>query len=325
MKSAPLPRPLRGIIPPLATPLLASPVSAQDRLDHKGLERLVEHVLAGGVHGLFILGTTGEAPALSHALRCEVIERTCEIVAGRVPVLAGVTDASLAESVSLAEHAADAGCAAVVHAGPYYFPTAQPELARFMEQLAAAVPVPVFLYNMPSHTKLTFELDTVRRLMETPNIAGIKDSAGQLLYFKKVLHAAAARPDFSVLIGPEELLAEAMYMGAHGGVTGGANLDPRLYVELYEAAQAGNIERARGLSARVLKLSLSIYTVGKTWAGYLQGLKCALACMGICEDVLAEPFARFGDTEKQKIADAVRELRLGLSPSTVGVAAKDED
>src|SRR5690242_1166346 len=86
MPSAPLPRPLRGIVPPLATPL-----RDRDRLDHAGLERLIEHVLAGGVHGLFLLGTTGEAPGLSHRLRCEAIERACAQVAGRVPVLVGVT------------------------------------------------------------------------------------------------------------------------------------------------------------------------------------------------------------------------------------------
>src|SRR5580704_5011704 len=86
------PGPLRGIIPPLVTPLLG-----RDRLDHNGLERLIEHVLAGGVHGLFLLGTTGEGPSLSHRLRCELIERACEQVAGRVPVLVGVTDTSFAE------------------------------------------------------------------------------------------------------------------------------------------------------------------------------------------------------------------------------------
>lgn len=305
MKNCSLPRPLRGIIPPMATPLLD-----HDRLDHAGLERLIQHILAGGVHGLFILGSTGEAPSLSVRLRRELIERTCDQVAGRVPVLVGITDPSLAEAVDLAEFAADAGAAAVVHAGPYYFPIAQPELTETMTHLAESVPLPVFLYNMPSHTKVTFEPDTVRRLLEIPNIVGIKDSSAQLLYFKKVLHSAAARPDFSVLIGPEELLAEALFMGAHGGITGGANLDPELYVSLYDAARSGDQARARELSARVLRLSMSIYATGRFWSGYLQGLKCALACMGICDDLLAEPFQRFGPAERKIIEKHVRDLGL---------------
>ena len=128
MTSASLPRPLRGIIPPLATPL-----SDRDRLDLPGLERLIEHVLAGGVHGLFLLGTTGEAPGLSHRLRCELIERACAQVAGRVPVLVGVSDTAFVESVELAEHAADAVAHAVVLAPPYYFPAGQAELAGYVD------------------------------------------------------------------------------------------------------------------------------------------------------------------------------------------------
>src|SRR5262245_34459383 len=104
-----LPKPFRGIIPPLATPLLD-----RDRLDPARLERLIEHVLAGGVHGVFILGTTGEGPSLSYRLRMEVIDQTCAMVAGRVPVLVGITDTSFVESVQLAEHAAEAGAQAVV-------------------------------------------------------------------------------------------------------------------------------------------------------------------------------------------------------------------
>ena len=113
MKSAQLPQPLRGVIPPLATPL-----SEHDVLDVDGVDRLVEHVLAGGVHGLFVLGTTGEGPSLSYKLRQELIERVCERVNGRVPVLVGITDSSLAEAVQMANLAADSGAQAVVAAPP---------------------------------------------------------------------------------------------------------------------------------------------------------------------------------------------------------------
>src|SRR3954454_15133593 len=110
----PPPGPLRGIIPPLVTPLLD-----RDRLDHAGLERLIEHVLGGGVHGLFLLGTTGEGPSLSYRLRRELVQRTCSLVKGRIPILVGITDTSFVESVSLARYAAEVGASAVVAAPPY--------------------------------------------------------------------------------------------------------------------------------------------------------------------------------------------------------------
>jgi len=132
-------------------------------VDVAGLERLVEHLIEGGVHGLFILGTTGEAPSLSYRLRHELIEQTCKQVAGRLPVLVGITDTSFVESVNLANVAAKAGAAAVVLSAPYYFPAGQPELLEYVEDIVAELPLPVFLYNMPSHTKLTFEPETLRR------------------------------------------------------------------------------------------------------------------------------------------------------------------
>src|SRR5262249_52367562 len=155
------PIPLRGIIPPMITPLVD-----RDTLDAAGVDRLVEHLLAGGVHGIFILGTTGEAPSLSYRLRHELIARVCGPVAGRAAVLVGITDTSCVESVILANKAAAAGAQAVVLSAPYYFPAGQPELWEYIEDIAGELPLPVFLYNMPSHTKITFEPETVRRALD---------------------------------------------------------------------------------------------------------------------------------------------------------------
>jgi dihydrodipicolinate synthase/N-acetylneuraminate lyase len=305
----PLPRPLRGIIPPMITPL-----ADHDRLDHSGLERLLEHILAGGVHGLFILGTTGEGPSLSYRLRCELIDHVGERVAGRVPWLVGVTDTAFTESVNLAEQAADAGAAAVVLSTPYYFPAGQPELIEYVEHIAREMPLPIFLYNMPSHTKLTFELDSLRRLFELPMILGLKDSSGDMTYFHRVLRLIGGRPDLSLLIGPEALMAEAVLMGAHGGVCGGANLAPRLFVELYEAALAGDLERVRAGQARVMELDATLYRVGRHASAFLKGVKCALACLGVCEDAMAEPFQRFAPPERSQVREHLEQLGLSLGP-----------
>jgi len=297
--------PVRGIVPPLITPL-----RDRDTLDVAGLERLIEHVIGGGVSGLFLLGTTGEGPSLSYRLRQELIERACRQVKGRVPILVGITDTAFTEAVSMARRAADAGAQAVVTAAPYYFPAGQPELLEYIEDLVPQLPLPLFLYNMPSLTKVSFGDDLVRRALGMERVIGLKDSSGDMLYFHRMLNLARQRHDWSVLIGPEELTGEAVLMGAHGGVNGGANLHPRLYTQLYEAAAARDLSRTLELQTQVQCLARSLYTVGRHSSAIIKGIKCSLSLMGICEDALAEPFHRFREPERKIIAERLRELGL---------------
>ena len=295
----PLPKPLRGIVPPLLTPLLTP-----DSLDHESLERLVEHVLAGGVHGLFILGTTGEGPALGLDLTRQMIASTGAILRGRVPLLVGVTHASLSDSLLLSRAAADAGADAVVAAGPCYFPVAQPELVEWGKRFAAASPLPVFLYNMPSHAHVRFAETSVVELAAEPNIVGLKDSAGEVHYLHGILRAVPPiRPDFTVMIGPEELTAEAVLLGVHGGVNGGANLFPKLYVDLYHAAVAGDAVKLRQLHDRVIDISRRLYSVGAYGSSYLCGIKCAAAELGLIRNVLAAPYRAFDGAERERIRE----------------------
>ncbi len=296
--------PVRGILPPMVTPLLA-----RDVLDVAGLERLVEHILAGGVHGLFVLGTTGEAPSLSYRLRRELIERTCRLVAERVPVLVGITDTAFVESVELARFAAEAGARAVVLSAPYYFPAGQAELLEYLHHLAPELPLPLFLYNMPSHTKVVFEPETVRAAADIPGIVGLKDSSANMVYFHQLQLLFQDRPEFSLLIGPEELLAETILMGGHGGICGGANLFPRLYLDLYEAALRRELDTVTRLHRQVMSVSRTIYSVGHYKSSYLKGIKCALSCMGICDDFMAEPFHRFRGPEREMIRRHIEALR----------------
>lgn len=294
-----------GIIPPVVTPL-----RGQDNLDHNGLEKLIEHILSGGVHGLFILGTTGEGPSLSYNLRYEVTELVCSQVDSRVPVLVGITDTSIAESITLSKKAATGGADAVVAAPPYYFSTNQSELIGYFGSLADESPLPLFLYNMPSHTKVYFEPETVKILAEHSNIIGFKDSSGDLLYFQNVVRLLQDNSEFSLLVGPEEMLLQTMLTGGHGGVNGGANMFPKLYVAMYEAAVEKNFERMSSFQEKILLVSSSLYNVGNSPAKYLQGVKCALSLMGICNDTLALPYNSFGDPEKEIIRKALEQLNM---------------
>lgn len=300
-----LPQPLRGIIPPLITPL-----SGRDTLDIAGLERLIEHLITGGVHGLFILGTTGEAPSLSYRLRRELIERTCSLVKGRVPVLVGITDTAFVESVNLARFSEEKGVSAVVTAPPYYFPAAPPELQQYIEDLVAEMPLPMFLYNMPGLTKVSFDIELVRRALDMPGICGVKDSSCDMIYFHRLIEVARQRPEWSILVGPEELTAEAVLLGGHGGINGGANLHPSLYVKMYEAAAAQDLPLTRQLHAEVMRLAGSIYTVGRHKSAIIKGIKCGLSLLDICDDHMAEPFQRFRESERSMIRERLAALGL---------------
>jgi len=304
-----IPKPLRGVIPAMITPLVN-----QDTLDARGLERLIEHILGGGAHGLFILGTTGEAPALSYRLRAELVERTCRQVAGRVPVLVGITDTAFTESVNLAQKAKTAGAQAVVVSAPFYFPAAQEELLEYVEDLAAEMPLPVFLYNAPTNTHHWFKPELVRRAAGNPRIVGLKDSSANMVYFHTVQQKLRDRPDFTLLVGPEELMAEAMLLGGHGSMCGGANFYPKLYLDLYLASMARDSEKVNALQRIVMQISTTVYRVGPHDSSYLKGLKCAVSLLGICGDFMAEPFRAFGPQEREKVKKHLQALGLEVSP-----------
>ena len=298
--------PLCGIIPPLVTPLVNN-----DTLDVESLERLIEHLIAGGVHGLFILGTTGEEQSLSYALRKQMIIRSARINRGRLPLLVCITDTSIEESIHLAQVAAEQGADGVVSAPPYYFAPGQPELAQFYEELVPQLPLPVYLYNMPSHVKVNFSPDTVRRIARNPQVVGFKDSSASAVYFQSVLYKMRERPDFAMLVGPEEITGECVLLGAHGGINGGANMFPELYVSMYNAAKAGDLQRIVQLQQLIMQISTTIYTVGKHGSSYLKGLKCALSLLGIInDDFVASPFYKFDPPERDRIRQALAALPL---------------
>lgn len=276
----------------------------------KGLERLIEHVIAGGVNGIFILGTTGEAQSLSFNLRIEMIRQTAKILNKRLPLLVGISDTSIVDSIKLSQIAYEVGADAVVSAPPYYFATGQAELAEFYESLIPQLELPVYLYNMPTHTKVMFSPDTIKRIAADKKVIGFKDSSANGCYFQSVMYTMQDHPDFSLFVGPEEMMAEAVLLGAHGGVNGGANIFPKLYVDLYKAASTKNIEEVQRLHQKVMQISSNIYTVGSYGSSYLKGVKCALSILHICNDFIAAPFNKFGDEQRNKIRAAIESLDL---------------
>ena len=183
-----------------------------------------------------------------------------------------------------------------------------PELIEYYTALADALPLPLFLYNMPSHVKVFLEPATVKTLAEHPNIVGLKDSSANMTYFQTLLYHLGDREDFALYVGPEELTGESVVMGADGGVNGGANIFPELYVQMYYAACNRDVNTMRALQRKIMQISTSLYTVGKYGSSYLKGVKCSLSLMGICDDYMSYPYRRFRTEERARIRKALEAL-----------------
>jgi 4-hydroxy-tetrahydrodipicolinate synthase len=298
-------KPLRGIIPPAITPM-----TDNDTLDVTGLENLLNRMVTGGVSGVFILGTTGEAQNISYQVRKELIKHTCRIINRRIQVLVGVTDTSFPESLSLAVVAAEHGADALVCAPPYYYTPGDDELIQYYSHLSKRLPLPLFLYNMPANVKIMIKPQIVQQLSENPNIVGIKDSSANGAYFQQVVHLLRNNPKFSLLVGPEEVLAESVLMGAHGSVSGGANLLPELFVSLYNAAANKDFEQIAQLQKRVMEVSLALFNIGRFASSYIKGIKSALNLLGVCNDYMAEPFHKFEERERAIVKEKLIELGI---------------
>jgi len=294
---------LSGVIPPVV-----SPMNAADQLDLEAVDRIVEHLVAGGASGLFVLGTTGEGPSLTYQMRYEMVERTCEQVNKRIPILVGVTDSCLAESIALAEHAATCGAAAIVAAAPFYFDVSQSALQDWFTQLADKSPLPVMLYNMPSCVGVNLDLSIVEPLSRHANIAGIKDSSGDWNYFQQLCEQHRDRDDFVIFMGPEELLAEAVAAGANGGVCGGANLLPLVYSRLYLAAVRKDAAEIRHWKDAIADMFASVYRDDNGQMKLIPGLKAAMEECGLCSHIVAPPLSSITTAHSQRIKASMPRL-----------------
>jgi 4-hydroxy-tetrahydrodipicolinate synthase len=161
---------------------------------------------------------------------------------------------------------------------------------------------------MPGCTKVMISPETVCRIADIPNVIGLKDSSADMFYFNKLKTYLANRPDFRILIGPEELLTESLLMGCDGGVSGGANIFPQLYVDLYNSVISGNAHKAKKLHKIIMKISSTIYNTGKYDSSIIKGIKCSLKILGICNDFIAEPFHKFQNSEYEKVRNHLEEI-----------------
>jgi 4-hydroxy-tetrahydrodipicolinate synthase len=227
-----------------------------------------------------------------------------------VPVFVGVADTAPDLTIEMTTCARNAGAVCVVLAPPYYYPVSQADLLAYMQQLIPQLPLPVMLYNMPSTTKLAYEPDTVRELADLPNVVGLKDSSNNMIYFNELLLVLKDIPDFALFTGPDALLAEAVLLGAHGGVCASANVYPKLLVQMYEAAREKDMPRVKELQEILMRLRTTLLNVGSGGSKYIKCIKYALAAKGICSAVLAQPLQPFSEEEQAELERLVRDEEM---------------
>jgi 4-hydroxy-tetrahydrodipicolinate synthase len=298
------PAPLTGVVPPVCTPL-----TPDREVDVPSLLRLVDHLVAGGVSGLFVLGTTSEAAYLTDRQRRLVVETVVSHVGGQLPVLAGAIDMTTPRVLEHVREVTAAGAQAVVVTAPFYARTHPAEIARHYRRIAADSAVPVLAYDLPVavHTKLP--ADVVLELAAEGVLAGLKDSSGDLAGFRAVVSGARARTGitgFSVLTGSEVIVDAALAVGADGAVPGLANVDPQGYVRLDRLCRSGHRDEARVEQERLCALfgMVEVGDPGRMGPGSsaIGAFKAALHLRGVIDcPVTAEPQVPLSEREVERV------------------------
>ena len=291
-----------GVIPPLLTPL-----TDDRRIDETALRRLVRHVLEGGVHGGFVMGSSGEFPCFDRDDRRRAIEIVVDEVAGKVPVFAGISDAGTELAVRNAQDAVSAGADAVVLTMPYYFRLGRDEdVLTHYRRVAGAVSRPLVMYNIPQTAKTMIGVDAIAQLAEEGTISAIKDSSTDFNHFQKLVIRMSGMPEFGIFQGSEFQMAASILIGAHGGVLGISNIIPGLCVQLYDAAARGDVEQSRELQRRVTAVA-QVFWAGE---GTLSSLKTAASMLGLCGSAMMLPMPVISEGSRDKIREILRHCRV---------------
>jgi 4-hydroxy-tetrahydrodipicolinate synthase len=296
-----------GVIVPLVTPLTEA-----GALDEKALRRMADHLVAGGVDAVFVIGTTGESASLPAALRSRLVAVTVEQFGGRVGVYAGISSNCLAESLAAGREYLRMGVDALVAHMPSYFPLSDQEQYDYFQALLDGLAGPLILYNMPHTTHMSIPLEVVERLADHPNVAGLKDSAGDSARLAKLLQLLGGREKFPIFVGTTTLATEGLKEGAEGFVPSIGNLIPAPCRDLYAAARAGKWDEAEKHQALLDTLGRICYGSG-TLGQYLAALKALMSEVGLCGPTMLPPLQTVDRRQRQELLEGLKKKGLSLA------------
>jgi 4-hydroxy-tetrahydrodipicolinate synthase len=292
-----------GAVVPLVTPF-----TADGALDEPALARLVDAQIAGGVEGIFVLGTTGEGAHVPRALRRRLVEVAAKHAAKRTLIFAGLGDVRLAD-VAEANEFFHAGADAVVVHPPISEKVAPELLQEWFRALLDRLEGPALLYNMPMTTGVSIPLDAVEKLLGHPKLAGIKDSENNPARHAELLRRFSGQKNFSVFIGVGALMEKGLQLGADGIVPSVGNLIPDVCHQLCAAARKADWPAAEKSQARMMSVA-GLYQKGRNLNESLAALKAAMHLRGLCAPVVVPPLRKVSTAELEKIRSQMNELHL---------------
>jgi 4-hydroxy-tetrahydrodipicolinate synthase len=293
-----------GIIVPMVTP-----VSNSGALDENAVRRVIDFILAGGVSGIFVLGTTGEAASVCRTARLRLVDLTVEHVNGRSLVYAGIGDNSTADAIDAGNRYLKAGVDAVVALLPCYYSINGREMLQYFRQLLDGVEGPLVIYNIPQTTHLSIPIQVLDELVGHPRLIGVKDSEDDAQRLAEIVRRFGNGNDFSVFVGVGVHMASTLLVGADGAVPGFGNLVPRLCQDLYEACLQRDQAKASAAD-RLMMEAASFWQGDRTLGQSLAALKAAMSLLGLCEPTVLSPLITADNRERETLRADM--LRLGL-------------
>lgn len=296
---------IKGIFTPHLVPFTDT-----GAINETELRRLINWLIEKGINGLYPNGSTGEFIRLSPEERRRVVKIVVEEARGRVPVMAGAAEPNIDMIIDAAKVYRDLGCIAISVTGPYYHRVSSDSVEQFFRELVAKTPIDLVLYNIPQYSN-EIAIATVKRLAaEFPRIVGIKDSSRDFTRFLTMLREVkAARPDFSVMSGCEEVLLPAMFMGADGGTVAVSGIVPEALVKLCRLFAEKNWEQARELHFKLLELINLMHTA----SNFPDGFRAALSTRGFNLGKSRQPISRDEEATLQRIREHVTPMIADLS------------
>jgi len=284
----------KGVFPALVTPF------RDGQIDEDAFVRLVERQIAGGVHGLVPVGTTGETSTLSHDEHRRVVEICVKTTAGRVPVIAGAGSNATAEAIELARHAKTVGADAALVVTPYYNRPSQEGLYAHYAAINEAVQLPVLVYNVPSRTSIDISNETLARLAKLPNIVGIKDATGDMtrVSFQRLM----CGEDWVMLSGDDPTALGYMAHGGHGCISVTANVAPEQCANFYNDIMSGQTAGALYGQDRLVRLHKALFTDASP-----SPTKFALAHLGLCQEDVRLPIVAASEASRTEVLAAMRD------------------
>ncbi len=282
----------RGSFTALVTPFKNGSV------DEDAFRALVDWQIAEGTNGLVPVGTTGESPTLSHDEHKEVVEWCVDQAKGRAPVIAGAGSNSTAEAIDLARHAEEAGASAVLVVTPYYNKPTQEGLYQHYKAINDAIGIPIIIYNIPARSVIDMSVDTMRRLFELPNIAGVKDATTSMVRVSQ--QRAVLGPDFNQLSGEDSTALGFMAHGGHGCISVTSNVAPRLCAEFQGACLKGDYAAALRLQDKLMPLHINLFIETNP-----APVKYALSVLGKCAETVRLPMVPLAESSKQAVRQAM--------------------